>query len=365
MTDRVAEAFEAGHRLLGERPLDVETPGGRNRDSVRLRFPDRSVIATQRKSRRRIDLEVFVLRALGERGAPVPAILAYDGTWILQEDLGVLRLSEALARSDPDKAEVLLDQALASLAAVHRAAHESRLAERLRTLGATTDWLSGLIDTPRRIGAHLSLPAPALPAEALYRRLAAGRPSFVKWDARPGNAAVTDGPAVAWFDWEHCGCRNATDDVAWLLGDEYAPNAAEAEARLLRTHLQHFALTDGPDETLDYLRCFGTFHMTVRLALILAKKGTGSWQVGRHDLKNDQVGATAQRARRTCLRAARWAAESSLAKPLAPWLRDVADRLVPVQDRPGGQARATSGRLTIVGGGRAPQAATRPAHRQG
>lgn len=319
--------MEAGYRLLGEKPSGVETPGGRNRDSLRLHLAGRSVIATNRKDRRRAELEVFVLRALARQRAAVPTVLAFDGDWILQEDLGSLRLSEAVAGARRAKAEALLDAAIVALVAVQAAGKAARLAGRVVTLGHDRQWLARFVDTPRRIGGHLGIAAPDLPVEALSEQLAVRRPCFVKWDARPGNAAVRDDQGVAWFDWEHCGCRNSLDDLAWLLGDEYVPDSTEIEARLLNKHLTSFADAGGSASAMDYLRSFGTLHMAVRLALILSRKGDRPWHVLGSGLMKDQIGASASQARRTCLRAARWAEETTLLRPLALWYQAVADRL--------------------------------------
>ena len=62
-------------------------------------------------------------------------------------------------------------------------------------------------------------------------------PRFIKWDGRLGNAAARADSSVAWFDWEHCGARAWLDDVAWLLGDEYAGATTASEGHLLARHL--------------------------------------------------------------------------------------------------------------------------------
>ncbi len=325
MTKLAAAAEDACRRLLGEQSLEVEQPGGRSRDSVRVRLKDRSVIATRRKSAKRAELEVFVLRALGGEGAPVPAVLAYDGDWIVQEDLGPHRLSQVLARVQEAEAEVVLDSAMAGLAAVQLAGRAAGLHERVVVLGTKASWLAELIETPQRIGAHLGIAAPELPTAELSQMLAVGPPHFIKWDARPGNAIVRRDLSVAWFDWEHCGCRNRLDDLGWLLGDEYVPDWPEVEDRLLARHLPSF-VEDGDAAFAEaYLRSFGTLHMCVRLALILSKKGEGPWWDAADCLAKDRVGVTAAAAVCTARRAARWASRAPLLEALAPWLEGVAE----------------------------------------
>ena len=151
----------------------------------------------------------------------MPEILGYDGEWLIQEDLGSRRLSEALLRDSPNAVEKWLRTACESLAAIHRAGRQAGLERQVVALGQTRKWLQKLVATPDRVGRYLNLPAPDLDAEEIVAALSPGEPWFIKWDARPGNAVACNDGRVAWFDWEHCGCRNRLDDLAWLLGDEY------------------------------------------------------------------------------------------------------------------------------------------------
>ena len=84
-------------------------------------------------------------------------------------------------------------------------------------LGTADSWLRGLIDTPNRIGEALEAPAPDLDTDGLVSTLQAGEPCFLKWDARPGNAVVLADGSIGWFDWEHCGARNALAENAFLI----------------------------------------------------------------------------------------------------------------------------------------------------
>ncbi len=321
------EAVEACQRLIGKTALETEQPGGGSRDSVRLILEDRSVFATRRKKPARAQLEVVVMRALREQGAPVPAVLASDGLWMIQEDLGPNRLSQALQGATRQEGESLLDRALSSLAEVQAAGRAAKLDTRVVTIGATLEWISTFIDTPRRLGEHLDLPAPALAEAELVSRLRVTKAGFIKWDARPGNAILRAKGSVAWFDWEHSGARNPLDDLAWLLGDEYLPDWPEVEARLLTKHLGAFADPEAPAAGRSYLAVFGTFHMCVRLALILSKKGEGPWWDWSRCLARDKVGVSLSAARTTSLRAARWASRTTLTEPLVAWLEAVAERL--------------------------------------
>ncbi len=326
--DHSHAAGKACTRLLGEPVTRIELPGGTTRQSVRVHLSDRSVIVTRRRKSPRAQLEVEVLRRLYGAGAPVPRVLGFDGTWLIQEDLGVRRLSTALANSEPSDGEQLLDSALFSLARVHRAARIAGLNRAVATIGSTPDWLRRLVETPARLGMRLGLPAPEVDLDQLGEQLGVGTPQFVKWDARPGNAVISESGVIAWFDWEHCGCRNPLDDLAWLVGDEYTPHWSAVEERLFERYVPAFA--DGADSgaSRSYLAAFGTLHMSMRLALIVSKKGAGPWWDAAQCISQDKVGVTLEMARRTCARAGTWSLRSHLTAELGPWFEAIAGELV-------------------------------------
>jgi hypothetical protein len=310
----------------------MEFPGGRSRKSCRLLLADgRSVIATRRSDRRAVT-ESEILRRLQEHAAPVPQWLAFDGKLLIQEDLGGERLSQALAKASAAAIEQLLDAALTSLAAVQQAGSAAGLDEYLPRLGASEEWLIGLLRRPAVIGEHFGLPAPELRLDDLLDLLRIAQPRFIKWDARPGNAIVRPGgdlatSGVAWFDWEHCGARNRLDDLAWLLGDEFTPDLPLIEARLLERHLAAFADAKDSAQARTYLFAYGVFHMSVRLGLILSNKKDKPWWDWEYCLRGDKVGVTLEATQRTCRRASRWAAQTPLTEPLAPWFERLAERL--------------------------------------
>lgn len=326
MTESADEAARACERLLGLTALRVERPGGR-RCSVRLVLKDRSVIVTRRQHPQRARLEAKVLQALAAQGAPVPQVLAFDGTWLIQEDLGPNRLSQALAMRDEADGEVMLATAISGLAAAQQAGLASGLDQRVVVIGGNREWLIKLATMPERISRLLHLPAPRLAVERLVGQLRPDRPGFIKWDSRPANAVVRSDASVAWFDWEHCGCRNPLDDIAWLLCDEYTPDWPDAEARLISRFLPSFRNDALPDAAHDYLRTFGALHSCVRLALILNAKADGPWWDPQRCLDHDSVGVTCELASRLSSRAARWARLGSHTSDLADWFERIRDRL--------------------------------------
>ena len=250
--DFTAAAVSACEALLAAKVIEVATPGGSKRDSLRLHLSQRSVIATRRPNSIRSHLEVNVLRALHDNGAPVPRILAYNGAWLIQEDLGDRRLSQVLVKANESENETWLARALDGLAATHRAGRAAGMEEKVATLGETTGWRRELVGMPARLSRHLDLPAPPLPEQELVEFIRIRDPWLIKWDARPANATACEDGTVAWFDWEHCGARNRLDDVAWLLGDEFLGDWPESEESLLARCLPDFTDGVGADEAMAW-----------------------------------------------------------------------------------------------------------------
>ena len=132
---------------------------------------------------------------------------------------------------------------------------------------------------------------------------------------------------MAWFDWEHCGCRHPLDDVVWLLCDEYTPDLPKVEERLIGRILPWFLNGSAQDVAYDYLMTFGALHGAMRLSLILTEKADGPWWDPARCLDLDSVGVTSEMALRLCRRSARWAARGSLTPELGNWFEEVAERL--------------------------------------
>ncbi len=319
--------IQACETLLGTQVRGIERPGGTSRKSVRALIGDGSVFVTRRKNPERARLEASVLEALHAGGAPVPRVLAFDGVFLVQEDLGGQRLSEALAGVDATQGEKWLDAALDSLAKIHRAAAAAGLEARGVRLGENHEWIEQLITMPARLARHFDLPAPSLREETLFALLGLHERRLIKWDARPGNAIAREDGSVAWFDWEHCGVRNRLDDVAWLLGDEYVADWPEVEAVLLRRHLDAFAGAIGRDVATTYLAAFGTLHMCVRLGLILDRKGAGPWWEASYCVAGDKIGVNLDAAQNLCHRAARWADRCPAMDTLPSWFEELSRQL--------------------------------------
>ena len=317
------QAAAACERLLGRKAGDVDWPASRSRRSVRVRLDELTVIATRRKREQRSRLEASVMKTLHEHGAPVPAVLAYDGAWLIQEYLDGERLPQVLMDSDSARAHALLSAAASGLADIHRIGTEAGLHEKVVRLGATDSWLHGLIDTPNRIGTALDVPVPDLDIDALVAALRLDVPCFLKWDARPGNAVLRPDGTVGWFDWEHCGARNALDDFAWLLADEYVPVVDD----LAGIAVANAPEGQDPQHALDYFNTYATFHSAVRLALVVHYKDDEDWWDEAICLAEDKVRVTAAGAALLCARGAVFAAATGPTEPLAGWFEAVGQRL--------------------------------------
>lgn len=325
------EAMAACAALLGVEPGRMERPGGTSRTSVRMHLPENpthpeTVIVTRRESPRRARLEAEVLRTLSADNAPVPKLLAFDGDWLVQEDLGGERLSIRFAGSDETQGQQWLDAAVRSLAAVHHAGRKAGLEKKVAVVGGDPKWIRQIALMPARVGEHIKRPAPELDLDRIAQLLTVFRPTLIKWDARPGNASANADGTVGWFDWEHCGTRNRLDDLAWLMGCELLPDWPRAEAAVLEKYLPDFADGLEPAAASAYLGAYGAFHMSVRLDMIVRYRlEDREWWDEQMCLEKDKVGVTYDSAWRTCTRAARWAAKCELTAPLSKWFLEVRD----------------------------------------
>ena len=329
------EAASVCRRLLNIDPVRVEYPGGRSRRSVRAVIGDSTLIVTRRKHGERAALEAGVLRELRAAGAPVPQVLAFDGQWLIQQDLGPRRLAVALGAADLRSASHCAAQAAAGLLLCQLAARKCGLDKRVAPIGVKPEWMASLLTTPARLAEQLGLPDPEIGAVMAPEHIAPRQLSFVKWDARPGNAVLVNhgadniDTAAAWIDWEHCGARDALDDLAWLLCDEYMPDDVELETALLKRFLPLFALHSkrSADDALAYLSRFGTLHTCMRLHLVLRLKGNGAWWNPAAVAHTDRVGVTAQAAQRLCARGARWSGRWAGGERMSRFFSDADKRL--------------------------------------
>lgn len=313
--------------LLNTEVDSVEFPGGSSRESVRVRIGTQRLIVTHRKNINRAKLESAALRILNQHRAPVPHLIAYRDNYLIQQDVGLQRLSQSMDCADSPEILVLLEAALASLQAVHEAGKNSDVLLPFITLGNTPAWLDKFVKSAARLGAELEMEAPVLDYDRLATLLTVERPRFIKWDARPGNAVVRENGSVFWIDWEHCGRRHPLDDVAWLLTDEYTPWLPSADPHMISGIVSAFANDFSQTQAHEYLRVFGTFHSCIRLDMIMRHQAKDGWWDYERCLQFDRVGVVQELAIRLAARAANWAEYSPLTRSLTPWLHAIQNSL--------------------------------------
>ncbi len=309
-------------RIFDQPVEKVTAPGGNSRESLRVHFPARTIIATQRAWPGRMRLEMEVLRRLSEQGAPVPAFLGGTEQMFFQADLGPRRLTGELAIAAGRGDTTMMLRALESLVSIREAAARADLAAIVPALGERPEWVAGLVRTVVRTSEMLGIDAPSLDFAALDAALLVPARRFVKWDARPGNASVGADGRVAWFDWEHCGRRQGIEDFAWLTGDEFWPWPSETVLPALERILPAHSAAD-----LSYLTLFISFHFVQRLTLILGRQARHGWEDRTHAMRYDRIGTDPELARRLCRHGAGWAVHHRLTRPMVAWFAEAADAL--------------------------------------
>jgi len=305
---------------FAEPVVRVTAPGGPTRDSLRVHFADHSIIATQRAYPGRMRLEVTVLACLNRAGAPVPRLLGTTERLFFQEDIGPVRLSTQLADANTPERADLAARAFASIVALQEAGAQTGLDRITPHLGKAEVWVAGLVSTPAATSEKYNVAPALLDTQRLVARLHVPARRFVKWDARPGNAALDRTGQVCWFDWEHCGRRQGMEDFAWLAGDEFFPLDAEAVLPILNDVLP----TAGRARNIDYLIHFIVFHIAQRLTIIHREYAKDGWDDPRKAMAQDYIGADPDLAVSLCRHGAGWAGQAALTSPLVPWFLSLA-----------------------------------------
>jgi hypothetical protein len=299
---------------------------------MRVSFKDGGSAIVSHRATGRAKLEFEVLKRLRAHGALVPDVLAYDGKYIIQEDLGAKQFNRVIRRVEPDECEELVNIALLSMAKTNRAARKAGLKNYVATLGEGEDWRLKVTNRPRLLGEFLNLPIPDFPVSKIVERLRVVDYEFVKWDARPPNAIYLADGNVAWIDWEHCGRRNSLDDLVWWFCDQSMSELPDMELRLLKRHVPAIARGWDEEDAHDYLAVYGTLHLCMRLTFVLQgqrNRGLKDWS---SVSSGDKEAASALRsARKLSARATRWSARSPLTAALTPWLQEVTDQMVEAQ----------------------------------
>ena len=328
MSDFGAAAAAACRRLLeapraSAEPQPAHPYRRRQQCSVRVDLGDRTVIATRRRRSASGQLEAKVLGAMASDGATAPRVLAFDGTWMIQEDVGSRRLSALVHGASEAQCESYLDAALTSIVRCQEAGKDAGL-ERMVTISHGPQ---RLLAAPESVGTALGLAPPFVADWQLYFDLQRPWSRFIKWDTRLGNAIQRDDGSVVWVDWEECGRGEGLRDLVKVLLDEWIPNWPGAEERLIEKHLDSFLEDADVLQARDFVAVYGTLLAITRLGQILRLKGKGPWWEPATCLAHELVAVTPKAALGLCRRGARWAARSPVTDGFVPWLEALGARL--------------------------------------
>ena len=321
------QASHICQQSIGQKAVQIEFPGGRDRSSFRLLLENgHTVIMTRRADPTRATFESLLMRRLEQLNLPTPGHLAFNGLTLIQEDLPGTRLSAVLKQASEDQFTAWMAQALQSLLEIRQRAEADGLQYAVPIIGTEPEWLMALIDRTALLGNYVRVPCPQVPVRQIYDRLILLKPCFTKWDARPGNAMLNEEGEVSWFDWEHCCARNSMDDMAWLLCDDATPEYPEAESQLLDQYLEEFADGRNLADASMYLSVFGAHHACIRICRLLDEKANDSWTdfESRTASKPKTLLAITQR---LCHKASRWAAMDKSTAMLSNWFLEVSERL--------------------------------------
>ena len=330
--DLAEAAVEACRRLLGveARPAPASGPipkqyKRRQLNSIRLAVGTTTLFATRRRHARYAKHEAAALTTLSRLGAPVPKLLAGAGEWLIQQDVGRIRLTQKLQGASQSEGIALLDSAIDALWRCQDAGAKAALGAGLKNLGG----YGPLLETPAKLGKILKAPPPILAAERILPLIRAPERVFIKWDARPANAIVAENGAIFWIDWEEWGVRCRLDDLVWLVCDEWVPFWPEAEDALIARQIRSRAAPFPPETcgAATYVAAFGTLHLLLRLNVILKTKGAAGWWNEEDCHAHELLGVTRNCALRLLSRAAHWASQVPEFERLAAWIRTLPEQL--------------------------------------
>lgn len=307
---------------FGQRVIKITAPGGRNRDSVRVHFQDRTVIASYRHRDTRRNREVAVLQALNTLNAPVPQFLGQHDGVLFQSDAGAGRLSSEMSRQDAAGQRRLARAAFDSLWQIKQAARQTGLVQDMPSVASTAKWAARFGTGPRALSITLDMTPPLVDWAKLSKAASSVPRHFVKWDSRSGNAAVQADGSVIWFDWEHAGRRHGVEDFAFLIGDEFWPLDAV-------TSLEVFAESCPGDAAalVPYLRRFSTLQIVERLRLIKAEVDRRGWTEYARAQRYDRMGATPQQVVRLAEHGQELSELDEMLHPLGDWFSMVAAKM--------------------------------------
>ena len=321
--DRTAQVENLSMKVFGRAPKRVAFPGGKTRAAFIADMGQAPFVFAKREDKDDAQLEGIVLRTLGPSGY-VPKLKAVVENWVVQEFVAGQRLPVVLDNIESmAEREKLVADSLESLIHIQEQAHSSNLHHRVPKVGTVEKWLWNRTGAAKRISKSIGITPPDLDRESLVELMDVKRDEFVKWDARPGNAMVTE-DRVLWFDWEDCGRSKALDDLGFVLCDEWMAIDAGTEERLFKTYFPFFNRSLSAEQGEFYLRLFGVTHMLLRIRMaqkLYSRKD--EWWDRDYCLEGDKIGVTATEMARQVSRIRLWADGIEQFGSLIPWLDDL------------------------------------------
>ena len=316
--------------LTGMRVRSYSYPGLQNRDKSGNKtisiISDQSqkYIMTFRYNLAYAEIEAEVLKRLSKKNDALPKLVNRSGNWLIQEHINGKRLSLALTTKDREGKYDISCNAISTLVSLQQDAQEIGLGKLVKAVCTKQNWREERLNSLEGIAKLSGLSLPEVDRQKIFKVLAINPLSFIKWDARAGNAIFRNDKSTCWFDWEHCGRRAGIDDLVWFLSDEWLNLEPDDELHIINKFIDYFDRKEVSVPLENYLRIFGTIHMCSRLAKILElRQRKFSWIDRKKCLTYDLMGVTAQESNRLALKAARWADHDSLTKPLVPWLNNL------------------------------------------
>jgi len=317
-------------KLTSMRVHSYSHPGLQNRDKSGNKTllitsnQGKKYILTYRYNLAYAELEAEVLKRLAKRNDALPKLINRSGNWLVQEYISGQRLSVALANKNNKKKCESICNAISSLISIQENAQEIGLEKLVKPICTSQEWREGKIGALKGIAEVSGLSPPRVRRDKIFKVLKIKPLSFIKWDARLGNGILRDNKSTCWFDWEHCGRRAGIDDLVWFLSDEWLNLTKDEEQLIINKFIYRFNRKEISVPSEAYLRVFGTIHMCGRLSKILELwQGRSSWIDREKCLTHDLMGVTAQESSRLALKAARWANDDNLTRPLVPWLNNL------------------------------------------
>jgi len=298
------EAQQVVREVFGCAPDRIDWPGGRDRKAFVATLGAQRLVFSRRGGPERARLEADILDRLGPAGL-APVLIKLHGAWVIQSHVPGLRLSQHLA--DDIGREATVVSAARSLARCQQMVGYAGLADRMPSIGIRSGWTRDFLLTAARVADANGWPEPKLDLDRLENFLSAPPRSFVKWDARTGNALVHEQTGrPVWIDWEHAGRRVAADDLCWLVCDEWFPADTSLEDAVIAAF--HDAQKQPVVYPLErYVRTFGVFHMLVRADLILRQQGRRGWGNDVRQIRFDLIGNSPDRHSNLLARGEMWA----------------------------------------------------------